>query len=173
MEITVTVDTTGIDLATPIGQQYGEDGPEARTVGDEVVRQIVASITRSDGYSGIPARLRELRDEEIREQIRPIVAAAVSEPLQRTNEYGRPVGDAKPLTELIVEEVRSYLKRRADNYDRTGRTVVQKLIADEVDRVVTGELRQAIADEKAKVVAAVRAKAADLIATAVKEGVGR
>jgi hypothetical protein len=173
MEITVNVDTTGIDLSTPIGQRYGDDGQEPRTVGDEVVRQLVASITRSDGYSGIPARLRELRDQEIREQIRPVIASAVAEPLQRTNEYGRPVGDSKPLAELIVDEVRSYLTRRADTYDRSGRSVVQKLIADEIDRVITGELKRAIADEKAKVVAAVRAKAADLIAQAVKEGVGR
>ena len=39
--------------------------------------------------------------------------------------------------------------------------------------MVKKELAEAMADEKAKVVAAVRAKAAELIAQAVKEGIGR
>lgn len=174
MNITVNVDQ--VDLTTTIGEHtvdYGDGdySREPRTLGDAVAEQVARDLQKDDAYRSLRKRFIDLRDEEIREQIRPIVAKAITDPVQKTNGYGQPVGEPVSLTELIVGEVRTLLSKR-DGYDRSTPTFVQKIIRDEVGRTLTAELQQVIADEKAKVVAAVRAQAAELIADAVKKGIG-
>lgn len=177
MEIKIAVES--VDLTSVIGEwrEYDVEGDYVgtgeKTLGDAVAAQIAADLKRDEGYSTLRRRVMELRDQEIRTQIAPIVAKAIEDPVQRTNEYGRPVGEPTTLTELIVKEVHAYLTRRSDQYRSGSQTVVEKFVADAVDKVVKRELAEVIVEEKAKVVAAVRAKAAELIAQAVKEGVGR
>jgi len=173
----IKVDVSNISLDSVIGTHYTQtdedtyrDEPE--TLADAVAAQIALALQADDEFKTLRARVLDLRNEEIREQVKPIVAAAIAAPVQRTNSYGNPVGEPVPMTELIVKEVHDYLGKR-DSYARDSQTVVQKLIREQVDLALKNELKDAIADEKAKVVAAVRAKAADLIATAVREGVGR
>jgi hypothetical protein len=173
MDINVTVEN--VDLDSVIGAHYRQIGEEdyaetPRTLADVVADRIVADLKRDDHYTRLKERVREIRDEEIREQIRPIIAEAITAPVQRTSDLGTPIGQPVALAELIVKEAQSFLTRR-DGYD--AQTPPQKIIRDEVDRAIKSELSAAIAEEKAKVVAAVRAKAADLIAEAVKQGVGR
>jgi ubiquinone biosynthesis protein UbiJ len=165
-----------IDLSTPVGQhhvQVSEDDwtTEAQTLGDVVAAQISAAVQRDDGYRTFKKRVLEIQDEQIHEQVRPVVAAAIEASTQPTNAFGHPTGAPLTLTELIVKEAREVLTKRAD-YGR-GSTYLEKVVAEAVDKAIKKELAEAITDEKAKVVAAVRAKAADLIAQAVREGVGR
>ena len=70
-----------------------------------------------------------------------------------------------------MAEAKKLFTERAD-YGR-GSTLAQRIVAEAIGSAFTRELAAAIADEKAKVVAAVRAKAAELIADAVKQGVGK
>jgi hypothetical protein len=175
MEINVTVDN--VDLNSVIGANYRQIGEEdyaetPQTLADVVADRIMADLKRDDHYTRLKERVREIRDEEIREQLRPIIGEAIAAPVQRTSDLGTPIGQPVALAELIVKEAQSFLARR-DGYGPDAQTPAQKIIRDEVDRAIKSELSAAIADEKAKVVAAVRAKAADLIAEAVKQGVGR
>ena len=64
------------------------------------------------------------------------------------------------------------LNTRSSGYSHQS-SALQEIIRTEVDRALTAELKVVVDAEQAKVVAAVRAKAAELIAQAVKEGVGR
>lgn len=178
MEIKVSVDN--VDLSSVIGEsgRYDEDGDYVgagpKTLGEAVAAQIAADLKRNDQYPGLKQKVMDVRNEEIREQIRPIVAAAIEGNVQKTNEWGQPVGQATTLHALIVKEVNDYLKRKvSDGYRSSNQTVIEKFVQDAVDKVVKTELAEAIAEEKTKVVAAVRAKAADLIAEAVKQGIGR
>lgn len=50
---------------------------------------------------------------------------------------------------------------------------VQKLVREQVEKALRAELSEVIADEKAKIVAAVRGRAADIMARAITEGIGR
>lgn len=175
MNINVTVDN--VDLTSIVGETYtqtGEDsyGSAPVTLADAIAAEVARNLRDDERWPALRERFLKIRDEEIREQIRPVVAEAVNSPVQRTNGYGSPVGEPFSLTELILKEARDYLSKR-DGYDRDRPTVAEKLIREAVDRTVKTELAQAISDEKATVVAAVRAKAADLIAQSVKEGVGR
>lgn len=176
MEIKVSVES--VDLASPIGElaEYDSDNDymgrhKPYTLGEAVAAQIVAELKKDDRYNGLKKQVDNIRVDEIREQIRPIVQAAIVDEIPQTNTYGERTGKTTTLKELIADEARKLLSKR-DDYGR-GPSYVQKIMAAEVDRAVKQELSQAIADEKAKVVAAVRAKAADLIANAVKEGIGR
>lgn len=174
----IKVEVGPVTLDTPVGEHrvYDEDGDytaQPVTLGEAIAKQVFADIKRGERYNSLRDMVENLRAEEIRGQIRPIVEAAVTKPIQRTNMYGSPTGEPITLTELIVSEAQAYLTKRDDRYGADKRTVIEKLVADAVDKAIRKELSEAIAEEKAKVVAAVRAKAADLIAEAVKAGVGR
>lgn len=178
MQITVNLDT--LDLSTVIGEKrvYDHDCDEPHgepmTLGDAVVRELAKRLwasVGSDALSEVRQRAAQIRNEEIRARVAPIVQAAVDEPIQQTNSFGEPNGKPTTLRELIAAEARAQLGTRSD-YGR-GPRVVDKLVADAVSAEIKKELAEAIKEEKAKVVAAVRAKAADLIAQAVREGVGR
>lgn len=178
MQINVTV--TEVDLASVIGEhpEYDADGDyigkTGKTLGDAVAAQLARDLMKDDSYKSLKKRVMELREEEIRAQLKPIIEAAISAPVQRTGRYGEPDGEPVSLASLIVKEVHEFLGKRVDNgYNRPATTVVQKFIAEAVEQVIRKELAESIVEEKTKVVAAVRAKAAELIATAVKEGIGR
>lgn len=176
----ITVDVDAVELTSVIGERYelDDDGDRIkvqRTLGDAIADRIAGQLLADDSYKSLRQRVVEERADEITKQARKhveeILAEAIATPVQRTNGYGSPVGGPVTVTELIVAEAREVLSKRSD-YGR-GQTYVDKVVAEMVDKAMKKELAETIADEKAKVVAAVRAKAADLIATAVKEGIGR
>ncbi|AYF29276.1 hypothetical protein CSH63_17750 [Micromonospora tulbaghiae] len=172
MNITVNVDD--VDLTSEIGNGYDEEGnPAARTLGEEVARKLANALMRDEEYPGLRRKVMGLREEEIREQLKPIVSAAIEEGVQETNRWGEPTGTPTTLRALIIAEAGKLLKQPADNYSRDKGTWIDALVRDNVQKVIRAELGAVLAEEKAKVVAAVQAKAAELIAQAVKEGVGR
>jgi hypothetical protein len=179
MEITVNLDN--LDLNTVIGQSVviDSDGDPieegGRTIGDAVIDALVAKLyasVRSSESRDLTDRIRNIRDEEIRAQIVPTITEALSKDIQQTNSYGEPVGRSTTLNELIVKQVNTFLVKGTDDYRKNER-LVDKIVREAIETAIKGELAAAIADEKTKVVAAVRAKAAELIADAVKQGIGR
>lgn len=172
MEIKVSVED--VDLTSVIGQRYDdEDGRVPTTLGEAVAREIVESLKRGDEYRTLAQQVQDIRTEEIRRQVEDEVRAALTGSVERTNQFGERTGKTTTLREEIVRLAADALKVDHRNSYSRELTPAQKVIREEVDRAIAGELKAAVDDEKAKVVAAVRAKAAELIATAVKEGVGR
>jgi hypothetical protein len=172
MKILVTV--SDVDLGAEVEQTYRQTGeedytPVPVTLADLVAERIAEDVRKDDRYDRLRERVLKIRDEQIREQVAPLVAAALAAPIQRTNEYGTPQGPAVTMTELITTQVHRYLTNTG--YDRE--TPVQKLVKEAVGRQFQAELGEVIKAEKDKVVAAVRAKAAELIAESVRQGVGR
>jgi len=173
----IKVDVSNVSLTSVIGEHYrqtGEDewNTEPQTLGDAVAAYIATALQKGEEFKTLYKRILELRDEEIREQVKPIVAAAIAAPVQRTDGYGAPIGEPVPLADLIVKEANTTLAKR-DSYDRGSSTFVVKIIRDEVERVFKNELSATITAEKAKVKAIVQAKAAELIAATITEGFGR
>lgn len=174
MEIKVNVDN--VDLGTVIGSriEVDEDGDRVDTggytIGDAVIGDLVKTLRLCEEYGGLRRRVASIRDEEIRERVKAEIEGVFAQPIARTNTYGEPTGQTTTLTELIVAEANRILTQR-DSYN-ANRTLVQKLVADAVGTAMKRELSEAIEAERAKVVAAVRAQAATLIADAVKQGIG-
>lgn len=171
MIINVTV--SDLDLKTVIDDDY-DDGRV--TLADKVAEAIVARVVNDTGaWNSIAARVRDLRDEEVRVQVAPLVAAAIAGPVQRTNDFGEPVGPPKALRDLIVEQVQQQLRKPADQYHTGGprETWVEKLVREQVEKALREELSATIKVEKDRIVALVRAKAADIMARSLTEGIGR
>lgn len=169
MEIKVEVDNLSLSDVIHEGDEYNR----SVTVADMVVDRIVSRLVGSNDMPDLYRRVASIRDDVIREHLQPLISAALNKPVQKTNEYGRPRGEPIPLTELILTEVKSYLGKPLDrNIGRT-ETVVQKLIREEVERALLTELRDVIAEEKKRIVAAMRSKAAGIIAATIEAGLGR
>lgn len=178
MQINVTVDgLDAIDLNTVVGQRdrYDDDLDqrisEDITIGGEVARRIANKLTKDDSYPGLRQRFLDIRTEEIREAVKPLVTDAINAAIELTNGFGERTGQATSMRELVIAEARKLLTERSD-YGR-GTTLAQRIVAEEIGRAFQAELSKTIAAEKEKVVVAVRAKAAELIADAVAKGIGR
>lgn len=169
----LTIAIEGLNLETVIGTQY-PDSP--LTLADAIVVAAAKELLTGADVLSVSTRIRQIRDEEIRAQVAAEIQVALAEPFHRTNYYGE--GRDQPITlrTLIADEAKKFFteqRRPHGRYDGPTSTAAQDVVAALVKDALTKELAAAVADEKAKVVAAVRAKAAELIATAVKEGVGR
>ena len=164
-----------LTLDTVIGQRYDSETDRRcdQTLADAIVEVAARNLLNDADWLNVKERIRSLRDEEIRARVAVEVEAAMSGPVSITNIYGEATGRSTTLREEIAKLTAEALKMdHRNNYSRE-LTPAQRCIRDEVDRALAAELASVVKEEKEKVVAAVRAKAADLIAQAVKEGVGR
>ena len=163
MNITVKIDD--VSLATMVDQAYSygdESGPHDRTVGELVAAMIVDRLRWDrDRWHELSRTVTEIKREVIREAVRPMVEQAISEPIQKTNGYGDPVGQPTTLREVIVAEARAAVNTR-DRYDGD-RTFLQKTVADEVRAAFAAEIKDAVKQARA----AVADEAGQLVATAV------
>jgi len=153
---------------------------EAVTLLDLIVAAGVDRLAKDEQYKAVSVELARrvgtIRDEEIRAQITPIVTQALAGEIRQTNQWGEPTGKGSTtLRELILARVNDWFTKDInDSYGSKGRvTAAGRVVAEVVDKALKAELAAVLADEKTKVVRAVQAKAAELIATAVKEGLGR
>lgn len=169
MNITVNIDE--ITLASVVDQTYRQTGEEdwtaeGVTIGEIVATKIVEKLTSdTDRWDDLRSRVTAIRDEEIRAAIAPKVAEAIDTPIQRTNEYGRAVGEPTTLTELIVKAASDYCNKPVDNYNRGGGTVLQKHVTDAVQAAFQRE----IADQVKQVRAAVGAKLGATVSTEIQK----
>lgn len=156
----VKVEVSEVTLDT-IVRDFGEDGHV--TLGDKVASKIVQRLVAERDYWGsLEQRYRDIRDEEIREAVRPQIAEALSRPTRRTNSFGEEIGEATTLTDIIVAEARKMLTTKTDSY-RSTQTVMQKIVADAV--------HEALGKEIAEQVKAARAMVADQIGQQVAAAV--
>lgn len=163
LDAELVLKTPSLSLDTPVG---------GRTLADLVCRAALNKLAKGPEWDNLNDRVRKITDEEIRAHVTELLKDALTGDLRRTNTYGEPHGEPTTLRTLISEEARRALTALTDNYRGPRETVVGKLVREEVERALKTELVEAIADEKTKVVAAVRAKAGQLIAEAVTKGVG-
>lgn len=175
MEIIVNIGSDlGVELSTQVGANW-EDG-EPITLGDLVVKGIIDQMSANqEVWRPLRERVDMIRNEEIREALRPSIEKALEAPLRRTTNYGEPTGPETTLREIIVDEVRSELsKSKASNdsrYGGTGRSLIGDIVHAEVERQLAGDLRKAVEDAKTDLVATVRAKGAEVITETIKRAI--
>lgn len=163
MQINVTVENA--DLGSTVPQPYGED----ITLGSLVAQEVASEFKQTEGWDGIRKRFQNLRDEEIRAQVAPIIAEAIHTPVVRTNVYGEPTGESTTLRELVVKEAREALTRREDRYGRDNTTNLQKVIRAEVQAAFVKEVAAVVKEVRAQVVAEIGETARDQITKASME----
>lgn len=116
----------------------------------------------------IMRRVREVQDDEIRAQVRPLVAEALVKGVRKTNSFGDPIGEPQMLRDLIIEEAQTLWNKTADPRSRSRETVLQKAIREEVEGAFTRELKEVIAEGKSEVLEAVKTQAAEVLAEAIE-----
>lgn len=138
MEINVNVDSVNL---TDVIEEYGE-----RTLGDTIAAGLIQRIANSDHYQKLTGLVKDVRDQEIRAQLTPVIAEALAKPIKRTNTWGEPTGTDTTLREVIVDEARKWLNSKAD--DRYGsnnsETNLQKMIRTEVRDAFANEIADAV-----------------------------
>lgn len=143
---------------------------------EEVVLERAASIVADrvsrDESKGLRDRVHGITQEEIRARIIPVVEAAITSPIQRTNDYGNPVGEAVPLTDEIVRLTHAYLNGQGGGYSRDRGTPVQQFIKEAVKKVVDAEFAAAVKEAKGQIAAAVHGQLAGLMQKAVMDLAG-
>lgn len=144
----------------------GEDDVPPATLEEVVIRgaiEVLASRVYRDMKQELHRRVSALRDEEIRTQLAPLIAEAITRASQTTDSFGEPKGPAKTLSELIIASSTAQLRHdvNADRgYGQKTKTLLDTVIGDEVAKVVGKELREAMSAAKEQVKAAVEAEGA-------------
>lgn len=182
MELNVTIETgdlQAIDLMSQVGETHEYDHESEETIttpvtlGQSVARRVKDHLIKDaiGEYRDLRQRAIAIRDEEIRAAIVPIIAETLAGSIQMTNVYNEPTGRTTTLREIIMDQF-AKLTTKGTDYGR-GPSVLQKAVAEAVGATFKNELDAAMAAEKAKVIKAVQASAATLIADAVAKGLGR
>lgn len=183
MQINVNVEGLDtIDLTTVVGDEIAYYNPETeenehrpRTLGDIVAEKLAEKVYAKSAHEDLYALRDSVRKERvamIRERLAPVVEQALTGDIQKTNSYGEPTGAATTMRELVIAEVSRVINGKSDRYSTTPPLLAQ-VVNREVTSLLQRELAEIYAAEKEKVVAAVRAQAAELVADAVKKGLGR
>lgn len=147
----MTVISIDLGVAVPEGVTLAE------AIVDQAAKQLLASI--KEETEPVRARVRAIRDEEIREQVRPLVGDTLGMLVQRTDEYGSPKGQPVTLREVILEKAAESFKVSS----RNRKSPLEEFITQEVDRAFRGELQEAMKASRAQVLAAVREQGAQIV----------
>ncbi|MGH3627230.1 MAG: hypothetical protein ACREN2_05715 [Candidatus Dormibacteria bacterium] len=159
-----------ITLDTPVaGWRYDEDGEPCggRTIGEVIVYKAAQALV-ADLRDEVRKTVLKQVDEQIFSQVTKQIAEVIANPVQRTNSWGEPTGNAVSVRQHIADEVERQLANKRDNYGKG--TVMADLIKEEVNRALRVDLSKVIAEARDKVVGKVRDQAATLLAEAVKDG---
>ncbi|WP_267716610.1 hypothetical protein [Streptomyces sp. CoH17] len=149
-EPSVSVNVEGFDMNTILGWTIDYDGEEATqgepiTVADKVVKQIVRNALNAPEYTSLKEKVTRIREEVIREEIRPIVREALQAPIRRTNYYGEATGPETTLSEIIMKEAKDAWTLPKDSY-RSKVPFLVEIVRDEVQKafktLVTDEIQK-------------------------------
>lgn len=146
-----------------------EDGGAA-TLANLVAAQLVDRIVgygREDweGWNNLRRRVTEVRDEEIRAQVAPLIHETLTRGFPKTNNYGEPAGGTTTLSEIIMAEVNKVLTRPVDSSGYRGnQTVLQKIIYD----LVHADFQKIAAEQVAAVRKEIAGQAGDAVRGAVQ-----
>jgi hypothetical protein len=171
MNITVKVDE--VSLATVVDAVFtpdeeGDASLTTRTVGHLVAEMIVGRLVQDrDHWYELSRTVTDVKREVIREAVRPMVEQAIAEPIQKTSAYGDVIGGTTTLREVIVDEARKLLNKRADDYG-SNRTVLQKVVAEEVHKAFAKEIAAEVAKARASVADEIGKQLAAAVTNAMK-----
>lgn len=176
MNITVKVDdvTLGTVIDEAVTGWDGEDAPYEKrapvTIASLVAAQIVDRLAQDrERWYELSRTVTDIKREVIREAVLPMVEQAIAEPLQKTSAYGDVIGGTTTLREVIVDEARKLLNKRADDYpSNSGKTILQKIVAEQVQAAFAGEIKDAVKQARASVADEIGKQVASAVTAAMK-----
>ena len=166
--INVKLDLDAIHVAT-----YND---EPQTVLDCIIReagtQLLNQLER-DARDGLRRTVKDITAEVIRGRVTTLIDEALTEPLQRTNDYGEPIGPPTTLREQIMKIAREQLKptgqRNSFATDKGIDTALKTVTASVVGRELADEVAAAKADLRGRLAAS----AAEALSAAIVKGMAK
>lgn len=161
IQIVLTMDTT-------VGYDHDDD---PISLGDKVINRLVSNLTAKFADQA-KAQLNAALAVAIEAKATELVDAAIEQPFQKTNTWGEPIGPATTLRELIDEKIKAFLTARVDSYPRnTPQSYIQNLVGNKVAQEMEKEFKEAIQQGKEQLLAAVKGRAAEVIAESMRRAV--
>jgi hypothetical protein len=162
MEIKIEINDITLDSMIGKAVEYDEDG-DTNVVGqvrmaDLVAEKVYQGLVADSRYKGLKDRVTEIRDEEIRKRVAPLIEQALTRPFRKTTRYGEPTGPEITLNELIVETAQEQFRapRNNDSYNRSTMPWVDEVVRDLVRAQFKGILEAEVKEAREKLVAAIR-----------------
>lgn len=158
-----------LDL-TDVLRQYKYD-EEVNTVEaillDMAAKQLLNRTLDNEAKHQLAVRVREIRDLNILEQIQPLVAEAIAQSVQRTDGYGKPVGEPVTIADEVVRVATEHLRSGGTPHSGRSKTVIQSLIESEVERVISREFKASLDAGKAELSAALKERGAQVLSETI------
>lgn len=157
LHVTLDIDTDS--LLSPQRQTLAE------VIAEMAAGRMLLSLTNEE-RTGLRHRVMEISDAEIRMQVQPLVAEALARSMRKTNRWGEPTGEPITLAEAIMDEAQTQLTRTTHDDSFSGqrkRTLVQEIVAKEVERTIRHELAQEMSAAREQVAAAIREEGAKVL----------
>lgn len=181
---TVTLDLDKHLMAFHGSDREGEPTVEPQTLEDlvlgEAARQIATAIDH-EARRDLVAGARTAMAAMLAARVEETVAAWLARPMQRTDPYGKPLGEPTSFEAYMAEVVDKALTERVhdpDSRDRgysgqqtPQRTRIEWAIEKAVKDGVAKAVKEAVATQQAEVVALVRAEAATVLTEALSRAV--
>ena len=157
MKIEIVVPEVTLDSIVGDIVRYDDDGDAYAdghsTVADKVAELIKAEVIKNPSYTSLRDAVTRIREEEIREAVKPLIQQALERPIRRTNYLGEPTGQETTLSEIIMAEAKKVFTEPKDSH-RNKQPFVTEVIAGEVKKAFgtyiqdeVQKAREAIASE--------------------------
>jgi hypothetical protein len=136
------------------------------------VGQVVAEKFMRDRYKDLRKDFEDRVQAIVAEKVDARITQVLDEPRQPTDGYGAVKGEPTTLNEIILSRVDAHLRiadRDQYNSRRDGKTRLQQLTNEAIDRKWDAEVRKAITEAQDAVRQEVASRAADVMTKAIKE----
>jgi hypothetical protein len=154
MNIEVKIDQVTLDTIIGNVVSYDEDGDMvsegSMTVADKVAAIIAKEAMKSPSWEPLRERVTNIRNEMIREAVKPLIREALERPIRRTNSYGERVGTETTLSELIMDEAKKVFTEVKDSYS-SRRPFIAEVVQAEVKKAFQTDIQEQVAKARAAV----------------------
>lgn len=146
----------------------GNDGEDDYFERGSLASQIVsaaASLLVTQMKDALAKEITKTVSAEVETQVAEIVKSTLEKPIQKTTDWGSPVGEAKPLRDMINATANDMLtKPTGDSYSRGGKqTPVQRIITEAVSAQFAKDLKAVTEKARQQALAAVETQAASVL----------
>lgn len=159
----------GMDTVVGSEVEYDADGVAsysggvrlADLVADRIAERLIEQARRDVDMATIRRRIDLAVDEAVTEKLTSIMDREIVP----TNEYGRPVGEPRTLSEEVVKKAEAWFTSYPrDSYSRDKGTNAQRLINEAVGKALEREVKAQIEAAKAEAFAKIKGAAATIFA---------
>lgn len=141
MGIKIEIDITEMGLVQDpeTGDVYPNDDLQ-----QSIIEQIARRVSMRD-ETALRNRIDSLIETIIREEVKPIVAGFLAQPIQKHDKYsGQPVGEPTTIADLTMQSVEKFLTAPARDGINRAANNLGELVADSVKAILERDLKPTI-----------------------------